>query len=151
MSQRWSPALHFPLPQRTGLVWIIVCVAVVQVAALVAWLLVGSGHCLDSWWVHGLAAIAVSALALVASFSLWESWPQGMLCWVQGEWTFENSRHVMPLIVGQPQVVLDLGVALCVCFKCVNKGSLYVWLQRRGSPDNWGDLRRAVYSSANTS
>ena len=149
MSQRWSPAVQFPLRRGQGLVWVLLGIAALQAVALLLWLVVGAGHG-ASWWARAATAAVVSAMAAGAGYRLWCSWPQGMLCWAQGRWWLEGAAGVQPL-EGAPQVLWDLGAVLCLRFVRVDAGWQYVWLQKHWASSRWGDLRRAVYSSANTS
>lgn len=150
--RRWhhSPAVRYPVVRSRTLAGVGLGMLALSAAALLA------------WWLGGVAAAgAVGGAALwlaCAGLAVWH-WrrsPQGWLCWEAGQWRWQAAREgdgeegAWPLAA--PRVSVDAGALLLV--HCTAPGRpgvvLTLCMERRTAPQDWGDLRRAVYSAALT-
>lgn len=95
-------------------------------------------------------------LAAVLLCGQWRNWPQGRLLWDGGHWLLEAENlptaQSLPVRLGMG---LDgghwiwLSVSDVLVFRAGGgkRKQLWIFLSQRHSPEQWGDLRRAVYSS----
>ena len=122
--------------------------------ALLGWYLQGQHRALDAGLV---GAVLLTAGALL--YRQWQQWPAGRLLWNGEYWQLEELN--LSIFPEQTQQALALKVGL--------DGGNWLWLQifevnppnsmlfsrkllwisiaQQHSPAQWGDLRRAVYSS----
>ena len=95
----------------------------------------------------------LAALLLIAQ---WRNWPKGSLLWNGEHWQLRlDPQEQMPEQPVQLRLGLDGGSWLWLSvsqqfpvqsFKNKRK-VLWILIQQQHSPVQWGDLRRAVYSS----
>ena len=102
--------------------------------------------------------MALFALLLAAGLlrSQWQGWPQGKLLWDGERWSIESKA--LSVAESQPvqlRIGLDGGSWLWMCISDVlvlkpmssKRKVLWLFISQQHSPVQWGDLRRAVYSS----
>jgi toxin CptA len=113
------------------------------------WLL-GAGAC-AAWRVaapvsSGRSGVAVVVVVCAGLFAAWRWWhmPMGTLIWDQEQWGWSGGSAGLPAV---PQVSLDLQDWLLLRWR-PHSGSRWLWLERASRPEQWADLRRAVYSRA---
>jgi toxin CptA len=116
---------------------------------LLAWLLGGAVTAL--WWLQsqtpgwrlGAQWLVLTAAGVFAALKWWHSEP-GILAWDGEVWSWSDERgdHT-----GMIEVTLDFQHRVLLRWTSDN-GSRWFWLERAGSKERWGDLRRAVYSRA---
>lgn len=117
------------------------------------------GWCSAAQWrgVPPFVAAGVLVLAGCLLLQQWRSWPRGRLQWNGEHWLLELAAR--PDCSGQPlraKVGLDGGrwlwLELSSLFESkpisIKRKLLWILLSEQHSPAQWGDLRRAVYSSA---
>lgn len=107
------------------------------------------------WILHGAGdsvlrrCVAFGAWfgAAIALLHFWRKRVVGALQWNGSCWRLDIERTglVEPL-EGALWVRLDLQNHLWVCLVGREGRSVWLWLDRKGAPERWGDLRRAVYS-----
>ena len=151
--QRWhhSPAVRYPVVRSRTLAGIGLGMLALSAAALLAWS--WGGVAAPGAWAG--AALWLGCAALAARH--WQRSPQGWLCWEAGQWRWQAAAAQAgagaeadgwPLAA--PRVSVDAGALLIVhCVAPERPGpALTLCLQRRAAPQDWGDLRRAVYCAA---
>jgi toxin CptA len=84
--------------------------------------------------------VLVGALAAVS----WWRMPEGTLAWDQEQWQWPGGNAGSGTI---PVVSLDLQHCLLLRWGA-GRGATWLWLERATRPEQWADLRRAVYSRA---
>jgi hypothetical protein len=92
----------------------------------------------------GAAWTAVLATGSIAARRWWGG-PRGLLAWDGTSWTWTSAGQAMAH--GGLQVSLDLQRVLLVRWRG-EAASRWLWLERASRPEQWDDLRRAVYSRA---
>lgn len=147
LSARIAPSVRYPL-QASGLLRL-VCWGWVLVSTcmLALWLYEAShgGRAL-SWMVWCSAATAMGA-AVAAAWTAARRQPSGALVWDGGQWQWVRACGDEVLLSGMH--VLADGQKLLVVQAQDMRGRRHWWLlQAHWAPARWGDLRRAVYSSA---
>ncbi|RGE46805.1 hypothetical protein DZC30_03325 [Comamonas testosteroni] len=118
------------------------------------------GWCQAAQWSPPKTLVIASAALLLAAWLLyrqWRYWPRGRLLWNGEHWLLESAlpsgQGTGPL---QLKVGLDGGSWLWLNISSlIRPESIYIkhrllWIliSQSHSPAQWGDLRRAVYSSA---
>ena len=152
MSTRYhAPAVSYGF-ERPGLA---------AAALALSWLLLATVllvWCHMAQW-HGaqlLTAFAVSMLAARVLFVQWRDWPRGLLRWDGEQWRVDLADQVgKEGRFVQLKVGLDGGNWLWLSAASLSPSQslpfkrkvLWILLRRQHSPVQWGDLRRAVYSS----
>lgn len=107
-------------------------------------------------WGRALAAVLALLLAGGLLLRQWQCWPQGRLLWSGEHWSIES--ETLPVAESQPvqlRVGLDGGSWLWLQVSDVfvlkplirRRKVLWIFISQQHSPVQWGDLRRAVYSS----
>ena len=135
--------------------WVVAVLLLVWLALLV----VLQGWCQAAQWSQKAMAIASAALLLAVwlLYRQWRDWPQGRLLWNGEHWLLElTSRPGQAAGPVQLKVGLDGGSwlwlsisGLCAARpRSIQRKLLWILIIRSHSPAQWGDLRRAVYSSA---
>ncbi|HEY9207430.1 MAG TPA: hypothetical protein VIP31_00045 [Acidovorax sp.] len=139
-----APPVRYPVGQDSVLLWGLLTLLGAGGAVLVFWLLQGAG---DS-----ITRLSVAVLVwLVAASALWHVWRyriHGLLQWDGLHWRLETEQLGKPAhsLEGTLWVRLDLQSHLWVCLDGQDGRHTWLWLERQGAPERWGDLRRAVYS-----
>lgn len=101
-----------------------------------------------------LAALALLALAAWLLWRQYRRWPRGLLQWDGSAWALLDPQGQERAAGVALQVGLDGGGWLWVRARsahrrhCLWPRESWLLLAARDSPQLWGDLRRAVYSSA---
>lgn len=108
-----------------------------------------------------LLSILLSILVVLSAFPLlygvWRDWPQGRILWSGEDWSLElqSSGAAQTSQSVQLGVGLDGGswlwlrVSSVLGLKpgCGRQRVLWIFIAQQHTPEQWGDLRRAVYSS----
>ena len=128
------------------LFWTVVALLGWGGAALWCWLQQGAGDSQTRLTV----ATGVWLCAAGASVHFWHQRIEGVLHWDGLRWLLEIGPHGSSLksLEGALWVRLDLQSHLWVCLEDSSGRRRWLWLERTGAPERWGDLRRAVYSRA---
>lgn len=137
-----APAVHYPVTRSLWLASILAFWSLAGCLALTAWAALGAR-------THGGAIAAAAALWLVCTALaawFWRASPVGTLVWSGSAWALE------PLPAGGAgavcatlQVGLDLQRCLWLRLQPEEGRPLWLWLEQGNAPQQWGDLRRAVY------
>jgi toxin CptA len=106
------------------------------------WFLQG-GRPLD--WRMALA-LAVVVGAGVAARIGWQNAPAGRLSWDGEVWRWESPGYQAGIAEYELSVLADFQHALLLRLENPAHARLWLWMERRGMPERWLDLRRAVYS-----
>jgi hypothetical protein len=139
-----APPVRYPVGEGLVLLWGMLILLGAGGAVLVFWLLQGAG---DS-----LARLALAVVVwFVAASAVWHFWRnrvRGVLQWDGLHWWLETEQPGKPAhsLEGVLWVRLDLQSHLWVCLHGQDRRHAWLWLERQGAPERWGDLRRAVYS-----
>ena len=153
MSARYhAPAVAYGFERPR---WAAAVLLLVWLALLVALL----GWCQAAQWSQKTLVIASAALLLAAwlLYRQWRDWLRGRLLWNGEHWLLElTSRTGQEAGPMQLKVGLDggswlwLGISglLMPQSRYIKRRLLWIWISQSHSPAQWGDLRRAVYSSA---
>jgi hypothetical protein len=94
-------------------------------------------------WQLGTSLLVVLAAGCARPGTWWRA-PQGDLSWDGENWSWTASGKGT---CGSLQVSLDLQHWLLLRWTG-DHASRWLWLERAGRTERWGDLRRAVYSRA---
>ena len=155
MSARYyAPAIAYPFSRPRWVAVALLLAWLCLLFTLLGWYLQGQHSALDSGLI-GAALLIAGALL----YRQWQQWPTGRLLWNGEYWQLEALN--LPIFPEQTQQALTLKVGL--------DGGNWLWLQifevnparsmlhrrkllwifiaQQHSPAQWGDLRRAVYSS----
>lgn len=146
MTQRHSPAVHYPLRRLPELRWIWAAVSLAIAVLVLLWAVHGAGVGIQQW----LRIAVVAAISLLCGVYSWRSvcqQPQGMLHWDGRCWWLEAGERSMAF-AGGAQVLLDLQSWLVVRWVDGQQRSYRMVVAKNSAPALWADLRRAVYSSA---
>ncbi|MEX8191281.1 hypothetical protein [Comamonas guangdongensis] len=114
--------------------------------------------CAQAWagWAQAAAAVSASLAAAWLLWRQWRVWPQGRLLWDGGGWQVEAPLHMSATATSvHLRMGLDGGSWLWLQLLDVSAARprtgrrrvLWIFVARNHSPAQWGDLRRAVYSS----
>ena len=110
----------------------------------------------QSGWLQVLLALPALILAAVLLYGQWRNWPQGRLLWNGEHWLLEaenlSTARSLPVRLavgfdGGHWLWLSVSDVLVFRTKGGRRRVLWIFLSQRHSPEQWGDLRRAVYSS----
>lgn len=155
MSARYhAPAIAYPFSRPRWVAVALLLAWLCLLFTLLGWYLQGQHSALDSGLI-GAALLIAGALL----YRQWQQWPTGRLLWNGEYWQLEALN--LPIFPEQTQQALRLKVGL--------DGGNWLWLQifevnpakpmlhsrkllwifvvQQHGPAQWGDLRRAVYSS----
>lgn len=136
-----APSVNYPVGRSRGAGVLLMVAGSAGLAATVSWALQRQAPGLGSM------IPALACLALVAWAALdWFRTTTGMLSWEGGHWRWSGHRTG----AGQIRVCLDLQGLLLLQWRADDGSSAWLWLERRQRPALWSDLRRAVYSRANS-
>jgi hypothetical protein len=143
---RTSPAVRYPVLVSgvlRALWWGITCTGLV---ATLAWAGYGAGSG-SAQLLRGALALLVWAALSAWAWHAWRRMPVGQLSWDGMHWSLETDGPTHRLHMA-PTVVMDIQSVLVLVFRGTQGSTLQVVLQKNWQPGRWGDLRRAVYSSA---
>jgi len=134
-----APSVSYPVGRSRFAGALLLCAWLLGGVACVAWRLASPPSGLRS-------AAAAAALALAAGIAVWQWWrmPTGILSWDQEQWSWRGAHMAAG---ASPQVSLDLQHWILLRWDAGRRSS-WLWLERTSRPDQWPDLRRAVYSRA---
>lgn len=140
-----APAVRCSVARSSAVLGALCGFSVLALAALVGWSYVG----LQAGWLERSIALLLWTAATGAAGHFWWNAPRGALAWDGAQWWLETA-HAGPAVPAEasPQVLLDLQWGLLLLLKVRQNRSLWLWLERRQSPQQWSALRRAVYSRA---
>jgi hypothetical protein len=139
-----APSVTYPVGRCAFHGWLIVVLALAGLTCMVLWWVL--------WNARLLSVLFVGAVWLAALiWAVWRGWlgQAHQLCWQQGCWTLDG-------LACSPVLMLDAGAVLLVSCRVWGRGDHplqrhWLWLQRGMAPVLWSDLRRALYSRADTS
>ena len=139
-----APPVRYPLGQGSVLLWGMLFLWGAGGAGLWFWLLQGAGDSVARLSV----ALGVWLCAAGAVVHFWRQRLDGVLQWDGVRWHLEAGPPGDPAhpLKGALWVRLDLQSHLWVCLDEPGGRRTWLWLERQGAPERWGDLRRAVYS-----
>ena len=144
---RHSPAVHFPLRLSAQLRAGWWGMLLIGAAVLLAWMYSGAGDAASYLW-RWFMAVTVWILCAWCSHCALQRQPQGALHWSGATWSWINNVEQVHGLRGVPVVVLDMQWLLVLKFADARQQTQRFVLQRNWAPQAWGDMRRAVYSSA---
>ena len=139
-----APPVQYPVGQGSVLLWGLLTLLSAGGVVLLNWLLQGASDSV----VRVSVAVVVWLGAASAVWHFWRRRIHGRLQWDGSHWQLEMDlagKSVLPQ-EGALWVRLDLQSQLWVCLDGANGQRTWLWLERQGAPERWGDLRRAVYS-----
>ena len=150
MSTRYhAPAVAYGFERPRWAAAVLLMVWLALLAALLGWWFAAQ-------WSVQVLVVALVAVLLAAGllYRQWRDWPQGRLLWNGEHWLLESESQ--PGAAVQLKVGLDggswlwLGISglLMPQSRYIKRRLLWIWISQSHSPAQWGDLRRAVYSSA---
>ena len=158
MSARYhAPAVAYPFSRPRWAAGALLLVWLCLLASLLTWCLHGEPSVRNI----ALAGGSLLAAALLLRWQ-WHQWPRGRLLWNGEYWQVEDlspsTLHQQGQQAQQTQALhvgLDGGQWLWLQIYAVNRpksmlqrrGVLWIFITQHDSPAQWGDLRRAVYSS----
>jgi toxin CptA len=134
-----APSVSYPVGRSRFAGALLLGIWVLGLGTCIAWRL-GSPA---SGWRPAVAAIILATMGAVAARCWWHT-PAGMLTWNQEQWGWMGGNTAGGTI---PVVSLDLQHWLLLRWGPA-RGATWLWLERASRPEQWADLRRAVYSRA---
>ncbi|MBP3980462.1 MAG: hypothetical protein KKG12_12315 [Gammaproteobacteria bacterium] len=139
-----APPVRYPVGPGSVLRWGLLILLGTGGAVLVFWLLQGAGDSAMRLFV----AMLVWSVAASAVWHFWRKRIRGLLQWDGVHWRLEIDQlgRSVHSFEGTLWVRLDLQNHLWVCLDGQDGRHAWLWLERQGAPERWGDLRRAVYS-----
>lgn len=139
-----APPVRYPVGRGAVLLWGLLALLGAGGAVLLFWLLQGAGDSV----VRLSVAILVWLGAASAAWHFWRHRIDGELQWDGLQWRLEIERvgSLVHSLDGNLWVRLDLQSHLWACMDGPDGRRTWLWLERQGAPERWGDLRRAVYS-----
>ena len=158
MSVRYhAPSVAYPFSRPRWAAGALLLVWLCLLASLLAWCWQGESSVRNI----ALAGGCLLAAALLLRWQ-WQQWPQGRLLWNGEYWQIDDLSSSISQQQGQQEhqaqalhVGLDGGQWLWLQINAVNRPRsmlqrrrvLWIFISEHDSPAQWGDLRRAVYSS----
>ena len=152
MSARYhAPAVAYAFERPVWAAVALLLIGAGLLTALLAWCLLARGNALQL--LLTLPALMLAATLLCAQ---WRNWPQGRLLWNGEHWLLEAENlptaQSLPVRLGVGfdgghWLWLSVSDVLVLRAKGGRRRVLWIFLSQRHSPEQWGDLRRAVYSS----
>lgn len=141
MTQTAPPRLVYGFerpPRFVGLC--LLAMAALDAAALLLWVFTGAGR------VFGLGALLLWLLVAVCALRCWRRWPCGLLEWDGTQWWLKpcNATRALPLLAA-PRLQWDGQSNMLLCVTLRAREQHWLWLQSSSAPQQWGQLRRAVY------
>ena len=144
-ARRHAPATRYPVHRSAWLAGILASLSAAGGLGLAAWMLWGAAQ-----WPRGVlqGAWLVWLLATVAAFRFWVRMPVGALAWDGHAWELHGPGGGS--VRGALTLHLDLQRCMAVCLTPLAGKAQWIWLERGCAAAHWLDLRRAVYSRAET-
>lgn len=144
-ARRHAPAMRYPVHRSAWLAGTLVSLSAAGGLGLAAWMLWGAAQ-----WPRGVlqGAWLVWLLATVAAFRFWVRMPVGALAWDGHAWELHGPGGGS--VRGALTLHLDLQRCMAVCLTPLAGKAQWIWLERGCAAAHWLDLRRAVYSRAET-
>jgi hypothetical protein len=96
-------------------------------------------------WRLWLLALAVCAGGCMAVWG-WRNSPVGLLHWDGQNWHWESPAYQSGTPVRRLSVKMDFQRVLLLKLENQDHARLWLWAERKGMPERWLDLRRAVYA-----
>ena len=94
------------------------------------------------------AVFATWSVVVALALRFWRALPTGDLHWGGAHWELKSAgRSVDGACLC---VHADLQRFMLVRLESADQPPCWLWLERRAHPERWNDLRRAVYSRAET-
>jgi hypothetical protein len=138
-----------------------------EALALLALSTVGGGAIVWAWWVDRLTVSAPSFWApWLLGLGVWMAWtiaaaghwwrqPAGALKWdaqaapdrldgQPGVWFWLPQLGDLKPVAVQPEQVFDWQGWVLLRLRRSKRAAMWVWLERRGDPTHWDDVRRAL-------
>ncbi len=91
-------------------------------------------------------ALAAVLVAGTAAYSAWSNTPVGQLRWDGKVWCWESLSYQTGAAEYELTVIADAQHVLLLRLENPARARLWLWAERKASPERWLDLRRAVYS-----
>jgi toxin CptA len=134
-----APSVSYPVGRSRFAGALLLCGWLLGAATCIAWRLASPDSAPRS-------AAAAIALVLAAGLATWHWWrmPAGALRWDQEQWSWRGAGTAAG---ASPEVALDLQHWMLLRWRA-GRHSSWLWLERASRPEQWSDLRRAVYSRA---
>ena len=98
-------------------------------------------------WRIALVAVLVFGAGF-AAYRGWRNSPAGNLVWDGQLWRWESPGYQTGMAEQQLSVLADFQKVLLLRIQNQAKVSLWLWVERKASPERWLDLRRAVFCRA---
>jgi toxin CptA len=146
LSTHNAPPVVYPLGRSHFQGWFLLGFWVAGLLLLLLWFYVTRQ--LD--WRMDLAVAAVVG-AGVAARAGWNSAPAGQLAWDGEVWRWESLSYQTGIAEQELSVIADFQQLLLLRLENHAGAKLWLWVERRASPERWLDLRRAVYSPQKSS
>ena len=144
-ARRHAPAMRYPVHRSAWLAGTLASLSAAGGLGLAAWMLWGAAQ-----WPRGVlqGAWLVWLLATVAAFRFWVRMSAGALVWDGHAWELHGPGGGS--VRGALTLHLDLQRCMAVCLTPLAGQAQWIWLERGCAAAHWLDLRRAVYSRAET-
>lgn len=152
MSTRYhAPAVAYEYARPAWAGGALLLVGLTLLVVMLAWIFQP-----QAGWGRALAAALALCLAAGLLLRQWQCWPRGRLLWNGEYWSMESETP--PVAESQP-VMLETGLdggswlwlrvsgVLVLKPMSSKRKVLWIFVSQQHSPVQWGDLRRAVYSS----
>jgi hypothetical protein len=136
-----APSVSYPVGRSVVLAGLLAAAAALGMVAVFA------GVAYLSW--AGAATAGLAWCGWVAS-SLW-AWgrqPHGQLSWRAGTWSWVSEAYREGVGLLRVERVYDLQGAILLRLHNADGARTWVWVERRGDPARWHDLRRALIAHA---
>lgn len=143
---RWrAPAVLYPVGRSAVLAAGCGSIAFGGLLALGYWAAQGAWR--HPWWVVG-AVFATWIVVVAFALRFWRALPAGDLHWGGAHWELKSAGRSVD--GARLRVHADLQRFMLVRLESADQPPCWLWLERRAHPERWNDLRRAVYSRAET-
>ncbi len=144
MSAHRAPAVRFTVePSRKAALLTAVLWAAAAALNLAWWSLAGPGDSGPVW--GGLSLLVVSGLLVVHG---WRP-VRGQILW-DGQWHWCSRAYPAGTTLDWPQVVLDMQQLMLVRLRNADGARWILWFDASAQPQDWLDLRRALFAAPTT-
>ena len=133
--------MTFPLGRSHLHGWILLCGSIAGVLLVSVWA-VGSQQL--GW--RQLTGIAAVFGASWVAFRGWKNSPVGQLAWDGQVWRWEGPGYQAGVAQYDLWAAADFKNVMLLRIENQAHATLWLWAERKSSPERWLDLRRAVYS-----
>ena len=141
MTTHNAPPVVYPLGRSRFQAVVLTGLWLAGLLAVLFWLNVGRS--ID--WRAFLAAV-VLLFAGLAAFKGWINSPNGQLMWDGQLWRWESLGYQTSVAEQTLFVIADFQNLLLIRLENQAHASLWLWAERKASPERWLDLRCAVYA-----